>query len=158
MRYRKLDADGDYTFGRGAADMLVNSREAVAQAVTTRLKLWTGEWFLDKTEGTPWLQDVLSANLKNTTALYDLAIRERVLGTPHVTAIIDYASNLNSVTRHLDVSMKIATDYGGIQIVTQIAAPDLPDIIAPPVPLIPDTWSADTTKITADSDQATADQ
>ncbi|MBZ8873882.1 hypothetical protein H5S67_26565, partial [Escherichia coli] len=52
MRYRREDADGDYTFGSGDDTWLINSPEAVAQAVKTRFELWYGQWFLDTTEGT----------------------------------------------------------------------------------------------------------
>lgn len=55
MRYRREDADGDYTFGSGDDTWLINSPEAVAQAVKTRFELWYGQWFLDTTEGTPWI-------------------------------------------------------------------------------------------------------
>lgn len=51
MRYRREDADGDYTFGSGDDTWLINSPEAVAQAVKTRFELWYGQWFLDTTEG-----------------------------------------------------------------------------------------------------------
>ena len=40
MRYRREDADGDYTFGSGDDTWLINSPEAVAQAVKTRFELW----------------------------------------------------------------------------------------------------------------------
>lgn len=36
MRYRREDDDGDYTFGQGDDTWLVNSPEAVAQAIKTR--------------------------------------------------------------------------------------------------------------------------
>ncbi|MFP5675558.1 hypothetical protein ACLD26_23020, partial [Salmonella sp. 741265100_HSA] len=55
MRYRREDGEGDYTFGGGDDTWLINSPEAVAQAVKTRFALWYGQWFLDKTEGTPWI-------------------------------------------------------------------------------------------------------
>lgn len=68
MRYRREDADGDYTFGSGDDTWLINSPEAVAQAVKTRFELWYGQWFLDTTEGTPWSQSVLGRqNRKLTT-------------------------------------------------------------------------------------------
>lgn len=109
MRYRRLSPTGDYTFGQGAANFLVNSPECVAQSVMTRLKLWQGEWFLDDREGTPWLQQILG---KGTTAMYDLAIRTRVLLTPGVTAILSYQSTYNDSNRSLSVSMTIDTLYG----------------------------------------------
>lgn len=39
MRYRREDDDGDYTFGQGDDTWLVNSPEAVAQAIKTRFAL-----------------------------------------------------------------------------------------------------------------------
>lgn len=43
MRYRREDDDGDYTFGQGDDTWLVNSPEAVAQAIKTRFLLWYGQ-------------------------------------------------------------------------------------------------------------------
>ena len=46
MRYRIEDANGDMTWGSGDKNFYYNQPEAVAQAVMTRLRLWSGEWFL----------------------------------------------------------------------------------------------------------------
>lgn len=117
MRVRALDADGDYRFGKSQGDFLINSPAAVAQSVLTRLRLWQGEWFLDTTEGTPYSQQILG---KTAQAIYDLAIRERVLDTDGVTAIEDYASSLDDTTRKLSVTMTIDTVYGITQVSTVI--------------------------------------
>lgn len=115
MRYRALDANGDYSGGRGQGNFLINSPACVAQSVVTRLRLWAGEWFLDKTEGTPWLQQVLG---RHSEAIYDLAIRTRVLGTAGVTGIDNYSSSRDPTTRKLSVSMTINTIFGQAQIST----------------------------------------
>ncbi|MFK0376496.1 hypothetical protein [Pandoraea sp. NPDC090278] len=107
MRYRKLDADGDYVLG-GAAAFLANSPEAVAQAVTTRLRLIRGEWFLDTTVGMPW-DKVLG---KHTQGAADSAIRTCILGTQGVVEITDYSSRLAPDTRAMTVTATINTIYG----------------------------------------------
>ncbi len=109
MRYRKLDADGDYVFGGQQADFYRDSPEAVAQAVLTRLRLLRGEWFLDTTEGMPWLTEVLG---KYTTSTADAAIRQRILTTPGVTELTAYSSTYDAETRTLSVSATINTIYG----------------------------------------------
>jgi|SRR6516162_3153437 len=109
MRVRALDANGDYTFGQSAANFLVNSNGAVAQNVQTRLLLWEGEWYLDVSAGTPWLQQILGAH---TRPLYDAAIQERVLSTPGVNSIEKYGSALDPATRALAVTMTISTAFG----------------------------------------------
>jgi hypothetical protein len=112
MRYRKLTSSGDFTFGT-SADYYVNNPEAVAQAVKTRLELWEGEWFLDVTEGTPYATEVLG---EHTQLLYDMAIRNRILGTQGVIGIEDYASDLNRETRALSIRATISTIYGQVQL------------------------------------------
>lgn len=107
MRYRKEDADGDYVLG-GAAAFLVDSPEAVAQAVVTRLRLIRGEWFLDATAGMPWDQ-VLGKNNQGTA---DSAIRQCILGTQGVVEITEYSSSLDEDTRALTVVATITTIYG----------------------------------------------
>ncbi|WP_283149022.1 hypothetical protein [Silvimonas soli] len=109
MRYRKEDANGDYSFGGGPADFWVDVPEAVGQAVMTKLRLWAGEWFLDNTEGTPWNTKVLG---KYTQETRDAAIRARILQTPGVTDIETYASVFDGNTRSLSVTATINTIYG----------------------------------------------
>lgn len=113
MRYRALSPTGDYVFGQGTTEFLVNTPAAVAQAVQTRLRLASGEWFLDLDEGTSYSTEILG---EGTLQTYDLAIRDRILGTPGVISIEDYASVLNGQTRGLIVAAKISTVFGIVTI------------------------------------------
>lgn len=109
MRYRREDADGDYTFGSGDDTWLINSPEAVAQAVKTRFELWYGQWFLDTTEGTPWIQSVLGKQKPET---YNLAIRKRILETRGVKSILSFNTTVNTTTRRVQFFAEIDTIYG----------------------------------------------
>ena len=105
MKYRQLDNDGDMQLGK----YLENTPEAVAQAVLTRLRLWTEEWFLDVTEGTPWLQLVLGHGTQKTAIQ---AIRKRILETEGVQSITRLEFNENPSTRAVVVAVQMKTDYG----------------------------------------------
>ena len=109
MRYRREDDDGDYTFGQGDDTWLINTPEAVAQAVKTRFLLWYGQWFLDTTEGTPWIQSVLG---KQRPEVYNLAIRQRILETPGVNSITAFDTTLNTSSRRVVFTATIDTIYG----------------------------------------------
>ena len=112
MRYRKLSADGDYTFGQSQGNFFIDDQAVVAQSIRTRLLLMRGEWFLDKTEGTPYGTAILGAHTK---PFYDMAIQERILRTDGVTEISNYSSNLDPTTRKLTVTATVKTVYGPIQ-------------------------------------------
>lgn len=109
MRYRREDDDGDYTFGQGDDTFLVNSPECVAQAVKTRFMLWRGQWFLDLTTGTPYVQSVLG---KQRAEVYSLAIRDRISSTPGVLSIISFDTMNNGNTRRVTFTATINTIYG----------------------------------------------
>lgn len=107
MRYRKLSPTGDYVFGHQQADFWINVPDAVAQAVETRLRMALGEWWLDTTDGTPWLQSVLQ---NNTQATRDPALQNRILGTTGLSGIDSYASQV--VGRAFSVQATVDTIYG----------------------------------------------
>ena len=109
MKVRKMDADGDMTFGHGIRDFYVNQPEAVAQCALTRLRLWQGQWFYDLSEGTPYQTRVLG---KYTGQTRDPAMRARVLGTPGVKSIVNYSSAFNPDSRQFSLSMTLNTIYG----------------------------------------------
>jgi hypothetical protein len=103
MKYRPLDAVGDYTVGK---PFLANSPECVAQAIRTRLNLWRGEWFLDKTEGTDW--DSVLGKARSP----DVVIKQRILGTPGVAQITAFSSSFDGNTRKLTINAEVETIYG----------------------------------------------
>lgn len=127
MRYRKLTESGDYQFGHGSGDFWHNVPDAVGQAVLTRLLLFSGEWFLDNTEGTPWGGFPINDNVvaqgqilaEHTQLTREVAIKERVISTPGVLAITNYGSSFDPDTRRFSVNMSLDTIYGGITITGQ---------------------------------------
>jgi hypothetical protein len=107
MRVRALDENWDMTFGAGSANFLINSPAAVAQCVRTRLLLFTGEWFLDVPDGTPWIGQIFGVG---TAATRDQAIKSRILGTQGVTSILNYSGTAQG--RRYTVTAQIQTIYG----------------------------------------------
>lgn len=124
MRIRKQTSSGDYQFGHSLGDFWYNAVDGVGQAILTRLRLYTGEWYLDVDEGTPWgaipLNDAVVARgqiLANNTALTrDLALKQRVLQTEGVLSILEYSSSTDPNTRTFNVNMVVDTIYGGLAI------------------------------------------
>lgn len=110
MKYRRLDADGDYTFGAGQANYLID-QEACAQAVKTRLLLFLAEWWEELTDGLPLWQKILGWR-DITTA--EQAIKERILNTQHVRKITFYQSFWDGESRQYIFNCALDTDYGEI--------------------------------------------
>lgn len=106
MRYRALTAEGDYIFN-GNSRFLVNSPEAVAQAVRTRLRLFAREWFLDQRIGLD--KDLILGY--GTQGMRDQQIKERIINTPGVLAITKYSSSVDS-ERAFIVAVTVTTIYG----------------------------------------------
>lgn len=111
LRVRTLSPTGDFVIGEGLNEYLRDSPEAVAQIIGTRLRLWSGEWFLNLEEGTPYRTKILG---EGTLGLYDQAIRERILATPGVIGFDNYASAL--ANRALRVVAKVDTQFGDVTV------------------------------------------
>lgn len=107
MRYRKLSADGDYTFGQGQSNFYIDVPDAVGQAAKTRLLLMAGEWFLDVEEGTPYGTDILGAH---TQATRDDAVKNRIMKTEGFLRLAAYQSLVSG--RNFSVQAVIDTIYG----------------------------------------------
>lgn len=119
MIYRKLDANDDYVFGKGAGNFLSNSPETVAQAIKTALRLFQGEYFPDVTVGVPFGSKILGAGTKTS---YDLALQNVILGVTGVLQITQWTSSVDPTTRKAAVSCNIDTVYGQAQVtITQKA-------------------------------------
>lgn len=105
MRYRKLDPNGDYVFA-GNSTFLVDTPEAVAQAVLTRLKLFTKEWFLDSRIGLD--KDRILGY--GTAMTRDQEVQRRILLTANVVRLRRYYSTVEN--RGFRVVANIDTTFG----------------------------------------------
>lgn len=100
MRVSGLSATGDWRFGKGRANYLTRS-QAVQQSVVTRLRSFTGDWFLDVTAGLPWY-DLLGRKDSETRMLRDI---ERVVLTTEGVRTIDRLEVVSVVAR--DATIRI---------------------------------------------------
>lgn len=107
MRVRRLNEDGDLVT-RGK--MFLTEREAIAQTIVTRLKLFLGEYFRDVTDGTPWFQQILG-KFENLNAV-EAIIRNRIARTQGVVRILSFSIQYDLEARTLSVQAAVLTAYG----------------------------------------------
>jgi hypothetical protein len=134
MRVRRLDDNGDYVFGGGQGSFHHDNPEGVAQEIMTRLRLMTGEWFADLTEGTNWLGGVLGERTQGTR---DAIVRDRILETQGVLSIDRWFSAVDPNTREWTVAMTVTTIYGPVALGVSRMAGGLPEGAFPPNAQIP---------------------
>lgn len=116
MLYRRLDSNGDYILGQGNSQFLSGS-EAVAQAITTHLKLLLAEWWEDVDNGLPLWQSILGQLGSETNLLsIDNVVKNRILSTKSgnlnlVSSIDDYTRTYDAATRIYSFEAIITTIY-----------------------------------------------
>lgn len=107
----------DHDLDTSAADLpLVAGAEQVRQQLLIKLKLWTGEWFLDTEFGTPYLQQILGKQLTLSGAI--VALRKSIMEVEGVRRIIAFAYRFDNATRELTVVFSADTPYGIIEVQT----------------------------------------
>lgn len=124
MRQRQLLPSGDFSYGSGLP-FLANTPDCVAQAILTRMRLYTSEWFLDTSEGLDLKGSILGFTQPATR---DLAVQARILDTEGVLRINQYVSLLNK-DRQFTVLAEVETIYGAVAIEL---------VIIPPPPVVID--------------------
>ena len=109
-KYRRLDADGDMLFGRGA-ESFAQGVEAVRQAIETRLKLLRGEWWERPADGLPLYQQMLGRPCTQAQKeLMDLLVTERIADTRSVTRVYDAQSAFDG--RAYRFTCNVQTEFG----------------------------------------------
>ncbi len=111
--YRRLDPDGDFTFGEGRANYLTGVA-AVAQAIKTRLRLLQAEWWEDLGDGLPLWQKILGS--RSNKEIVDQLILARIEGAPNVTGTSSAASAYNPDSRAYSFSASAGTAFGPVTV------------------------------------------
>lgn len=92
-----LITNGDLVLTQGA--------DAVKQHITQRLKMFTGEWFLNLSEGVPYFQNIL---IKNPNPdVVDGLLKSTILATPGVDELLSFDLDYDAALRKLTVDFSV---------------------------------------------------
>lgn len=91
---------------------IVQGAERVRQNIYVKLKLFTGEWFLDTEFGTPYLDGILGKQITLNGAVAEL--KTSILEVSDVDSITRFDYTFNRQTRNLDVDFDCNTPFGRI--------------------------------------------
>ena len=112
MKNRRLDENWDYVFGHGKNDYL-EGREAVGQAIKSRLLLLYGEWWEDREDGLPLFERILaSSGAQSNIQAVDIIFAQRIANTTGVLNVVKYESELDRNKRIYNFGCAVDTVYG----------------------------------------------
>lgn len=110
----QLDTIGDLRLTDAGDDLvLVDGIDAIAQDLTTRLRTFQGEWFLDTRIGMPYFQKVLGQ--KPRIGVLQSLFGEAILSTPGVNSFNDLSIDYSGVNRVLSISFRADTVSGTLE-------------------------------------------
>lgn len=114
MICRRLDSNGDYSFGYGKSNFIDN-KEAIAQTIRTKLLLFQEEWWANLKDGLPLLQKIIGKyDLNEVREVASRLIEQRILEVEGVTEVLEIASNIDYSERSLHFVYSVNTIYGNI--------------------------------------------
>lgn len=108
MRTRRLDSNGDWTFGRGRESYATKS-ECVRQKVKTRLRSFKQDWFLNLDHGLDWFGNMAR---RGTRVKLESDIRSCILQTDGVKTLTHFDTQYVAKTRKLTVLATFKDIYG----------------------------------------------
>jgi hypothetical protein len=106
---RKLDNNKDWTFGQGLANYQ-DKDNAIAQNVSTRLKSFMYDWFLDQQANIDWF-NILGQ--KNNKQVILNVVKTTVLNTDGVISVSDILilDGTDTQSRMLQIQVNFTTIY-----------------------------------------------
>lgn len=106
MATRRIDDNGDWTFGQGTANYLIGAPE-VLQNVITRIKSFQNDWYLDTKQCIDWFN--ILANRNNQKIIED-EVSNVVFTTAGVRKVYE-VKILNITKRDANIYVKFDTIY-----------------------------------------------
>ena len=106
----KLTTSGDLDFSTNDLQ-LVDGIDAIRQELQIRYRFFLNEWFLNRAEGVPYVEDVLKKNPNEARVRAVLA--EVALDTPGVESVQNLEMDLDAAERRLTVQIDIGARVNG---------------------------------------------
>lgn len=91
---------------------LVHDVDAIVQEVNIRLRFFLAEWFLDKTAGVPYLQEIVVKS--PVLAAVKSVLRDEILNCAGIDSVTSLELELDQSTRQLTVTWAGTTNLGAL--------------------------------------------
>ena len=90
--------------------LMIDNAERCAQQIAITLRFWLGEWFLNTTDGVPYLEYIL-VKQPNMAHIRQI-LTEQIQSVEGVKAVTNMELTVDKLERHLLVEYTADTDYG----------------------------------------------
>ena len=111
MRDLRL-TDGDLTIS-GLDLQFVDGGQAVAQRLTQKLKLFRGEWFLDRRAGVPYFRDIIGQKTARSGVISTI-IKRVIQDDPDVERLESFELDFEGVDRQLQIEFRARLTDGAV--------------------------------------------
>jgi hypothetical protein len=88
----------------------VTGADFVAQKITTQLRMYLGEWWLNQLAGTPWFQRILVNPADIASA--ETILKQTISRTPGVVRIESLSVDFDATARDFSIVFSALTDQG----------------------------------------------
>lgn len=89
---------------------IATGNTAVAQGIRQALHFWRGQWFINQSEGVPYLERVFIQPV--TAGLAANIIADTIRAVDGVLGVSDVRSEIEPFTRRLSYNSRITTEFG----------------------------------------------
>lgn len=115
LKYRKIDENGDMVFGETGDSGFLESSEAMAQVLKTRLAACEDEWWEDDPGALPWFTEILGSMVsQGRVDEIDLMVIERIMSTVGVNSVSNIESYVKD--RHYYFTCTAHTVHGDVPV------------------------------------------
>ena len=120
MKYRRLDENGDYSFGAGSHNYC-SGDEAIAQAVKTKILLFYNEWWEDLGIGIPMFQSFIGqTNPETIKVSMSNVIDQRIREISGIKSVKNVDVKIDRETRTMSFEIDIVT-YDDSEIIVEVS-------------------------------------
>lgn len=104
-----LDENGDLSMGAGQIKQ-VTALDAVGQSITSDLRTFAGEYWLDYTLGVPYIEEVFKKT--NDLSLINSIFKSQILKNIHILEIVSYSGKYYGEQRLFRIKVSLKTTEG----------------------------------------------
>ena len=119
LKYRRLDENGDMVFGETGEFGFLESADAMAQVLKTRLGACEDEWWEDDPGAIPWFTEVLGSMVSQERVdEIDLMVIDRITSTVGVNSVSNIESYVKD--RHYYFTCTAHTVHGDVPVEVEV--------------------------------------